>query len=173
MRQYSVDSEVELLIDRAKHEILTAELLNKFSVDSTLKENLNIPSDTTFYSAIIGHAYYAIFYSARAYLISKKIKVPEQGQHNAVYYMFKKFVKSGELDRELLVAYEEVKVKADVLLAILEDEEEKRTQYTYKTFPQANKEPAEESINNAEFFVSHVKSMLESQSSKNKEQKPK
>jgi len=42
----------------------------------------------------------------------------------------------------------------------MEDEREKRTTFTYKTLPQANKEPAEKSIENAKFFISHIKSFL-------------
>ncbi len=143
-----MDSEAEILLERAEYEILTAEILKRLSEESEVKQTLKIPSNTTFYSSVIGHAYYAIFYGAKCYLILKKIALPEQGQHNAVYLKFKKLVKDGELDKELLDIYEDAKIKAETLLSILKDEQEKRTHYTYKTFPQANKEPAEKSINN-------------------------
>jgi len=72
----------------------------------------------------------------------------------------KKLVKLGDLDKELISIYEDAKIKAETLLSILEDEEEKRTQYTYKSLPQANKQPAESSIENTRFFVSHIKAFL-------------
>lgn len=157
-----MDSEDKLLIERAEHEILTSEILEKLSKIeySDVNERLDIPSGNTFYSAVIGHAYYSIFYGAKAYLVSKGTKFSEQGQHSAVYYKFKKLVNAGELDKELMIIYEDAKIKAEILLSILEDEEEKRTRYTYKTIPQANKEPAEKSIENAKFFISHIKEFI-------------
>ena len=83
-----------------------------------------------------------------------------------MYQKFKKFAKTGELDKELLEIYEDAKIKAETLLLILENEEEKRTEYTYKTYPQANKEPAEKSIENAKFFVAHIKKFVELKSKK-------
>lgn len=156
-----MDSKDKMLIERAEHEIATSELLYRLSEDSSEKTALNALSGSTYYSAVISHAYYAIFYSAKYYLLSKNISVPEQGQHSFVYQKFKKFAKSGELDKEFLEIYEDAKVKAEMLLSILEDEEEKRTEYTYKTYPQANKEPAEKSIENAKFFVAHIRKFVE------------
>lgn len=156
-----MDSKDSLLIERAEHEIVVSELLYKLSGDIPEKSALNVSSDTTFYSAVISHAYYAILYSAKYYLLSKNVSVPEQGQHNFVYQKFKKLAKTGELDKELLEIYEDAKIKAETLLLILESEEEKRTEYTYKTYPQANKEPAEKSIENAKFFVAHIRKFVE------------
>jgi uncharacterized protein (UPF0332 family) len=161
-----MDLKDEVLIERAEHEIVVSELLNKLSEDSPEKEALNVSLGTTFYSAVISHAYYAIFYSAKYYLLSKNTAVPEQGQHNFVYQKFRRLVKTGELDNELLEIYEDAKIKAETLLLILEDEEEKRTEYTYKTYPQANKEPAEKSIENAKFFVSHIRDIVRKKSKK-------
>jgi len=161
-----MDLKDELLIKRAEHEIVASELLYKLSEDSPEKTILNVSSGTTFYSAVISHAYYSIFYAAKYYLLSRKINIPEQGQHNFVYQKFKKFAKTGELDKELLEIYEDAKIKAETLLLILENEEEKRTEYTYKTYPQANKEPAEKSIENAKFFVAHIKKFVELKSKK-------
>lgn len=152
-----MDSKDRLLLERAEHEIVVSELLHRLSEDSPEKAVFNVSLGSTFYSAVISHAYYAIFYSAKYYLLSKNITIPEQGQHNFVYQKFKKLVKIGELDKELLEIYEDTKIKAETLLLILEGEEEKRTEYTYKTYPQANKEPAEKSIENAKFFVAHIR----------------
>lgn len=80
--------------------------------------------------------------------------------HCFLDFKFKNIVKTGELDKEFLKIYEDAKVKAEALLLILEDEKEKRTKFSYKTLPQANKEPAEKSIENAQFFVTHIKAIL-------------
>ena len=161
-----MDLKDNILIERAEHEIIISELLNTLSLDSPEKAKLNIPSNATFYSAVISHAYYAIFYSAKYYLLSKKVIIPEQGQHIFVYQRFKKLAKTGKLDKELLDIYEDTKIKADALLLIFEDEREKRTEYTYKTYPQANKEPAQKSIENSKFFVSHIRQFVERKTTK-------
>ncbi|HLC53879.1 MAG TPA: HEPN domain-containing protein [Candidatus Nanoarchaeia archaeon] len=119
-----------------------------------------MPSAETFYSSAIAHAYYTIFYSARAYLMKKGLKLPEQGQHQAVYFAFRSLVRQGKIAAELLELYEDVKVKAEKLLEILEKEEENRTKFTYKTFAQANKEPANDSLNNAEIFLTEMKGLI-------------
>jgi len=114
-----------------------------------------------FYSSVITHTYYSIFYSARAYLVFKGIKIPEQGQHQAVYYKFKRFVEEGVMEKELLEIYEDAKIKAEVLLGIFENEKDKRSSFTYKTLAQANVEPAKESIENTIIFLSSIKGVLE------------
>jgi len=55
------------------------------------------------------------------------------------------------------------RIKAEMLLEILDKEEENRTMYTYHKLPQANKEPAQESITNAQFFISHIKAIIKNQ----------
>ena len=52
-------------------------------------------------------------------------------------------------------------VRADELLGLFQQEKRKRGQFTYKTIPQSNIEPAEESIKNAKKFVSHIKQIIE------------
>jgi len=156
-----MDLKINFLIERATNEILAAESLKKISENPEEKENLNIPENTTFYSSVISHAYYAIFYCAKAYLASLKITLPsEQGQHQQVYHKFKQLVNNGSLEKELLNIYEGIRIKAEELLEILWNEKIKRNTYTYKTLPQANKEPANDSLNNAKIFISHIKALL-------------
>ncbi len=156
-----MDSEVRLLLDRADNELLAAMSLKKISEQDTLKNNLSIPTPTTFYSSVISHSYYSIFYSARAALLSVGIKISAPFIHNKAYEKFKKaFVDSGKLDKHILEAYETVLTRAEDLLQIMKDEKSKRGRFTYKTFPQANKDPADDSISNATLFVSHIKNML-------------
>ena len=45
----------------------------EFTEDITVKTSLNVPDDMTFYSSVISHSYYSIFYAAKALLLTKKI----------------------------------------------------------------------------------------------------
>lgn len=156
-----MDSKVKLFIDRAENELVAASVLKQVSEENKLKTALQVDLSITFYSSVISHAYYAIFYSAKAYLLSKNIFLPsEQGQHQQVYFKFRKLVEEGIIEKELLKIYEELKMKAETLLEILHSEKEKRKTFTYETLPQANKLPAEDSIKNALDFVSHMKRMI-------------
>lgn len=156
-----MDSEVSLLIDRAENELVAARVLKQVSGEDKIKKILQIDLPFTFYSSVISHSYYAIFYSAKAYLASKKIELlSEQGLHQQVYFKFRKLVQQGIIDEEMLSIYEDLKIKAESLLEIFDSEREKRKTFTYMTIPQANQAPAEDSIKNAEFFVSHIKEFV-------------
>ena len=81
--------------------------------------------------------------------------------HRFFDFAFRKLVREGKLDVELLNLYEEVKVKAQTLLEIFEKEGQNRTKFTYKTLAHANKEPAESSIKNAKTFFTHLRELIE------------
>lgn len=151
-----MDSEVSLMLNRANNELNAARALKKLSEEEELKALLEVPVNSTFYSSVISHAYYAMFYGAKAYLLSKGEKFVKQGQHQQVYIKFRKFVKEGVIDKELLLVYEDVKIKAEELLEVLDSEREKRKNFTYETSSEANREPAEKSLENAAFFISHI-----------------
>ena len=162
-----MDSNINICLERADNELLLSKAIYLLSESGDLKKSkFNLPEDITFYSSVISHAYYGIFYSAKAYLISKNVPIPEQGQHNAVYYKFKQFVKKGDIDKELLNIYNDLRIKAKTLLEILDKEGENRTTYTYHTLPQANKEPSEKSIENAQNFVSNMNALIKNLSTK-------
>ncbi len=160
-----MDSTIDLCIKRADNELVLAAIVNQISQEAPLKkETFRIAEELTFYSAVIEHSYYAIFNSAKAYLISKGITFAnKRGQHQKVYHKFKYFVKKKVIDSELLKMYEEVKGRADELLGILQEERKKRGEFTYEKLPQANREPAEQSLNNARLFVSHIKRFIQKQ----------
>lgn len=150
-------STAEIYLQRADNEILAAQSLKRLSEHPEDKTRFNLPTGTTFYSGVISHAYYAIFYSAKALLLTKDIKTSAPEVHKKTYDLFKKhFVDTGILDLELLRIYSKMIVRADELLKIFKDEKKKRGHFTYETIPQANKAPADDSLKNARFFVSHV-----------------
>jgi len=74
--------------------------------------------------------------------------------------MLNTIVDTGLLDVKLLEIYKKIVIRADALLDIFREEKGKRGDFTYKTIPQANKEPAEDSIRNATVFVSNVKTVM-------------
>ncbi len=51
-------------------------------------------------------------------------------------------------------------VRADELLEIFREAKQKRGSFTYQTIPQANKEPAEDSLKNAKLFVSNISKVI-------------
>ena len=152
-----MDSLIEIYLRRADNEILAGESLNRLSENREDKENFELPSDITFYSSVISHSYYSIFYSTKVLLLTEKIKTSSPNVHKKTYEeLKKKFVDSGILDVSLLKIYKKIIIRADQLLHIFAEEKWKRGHFTYQTVAQANKGPAEESIKHAKFFVAHI-----------------
>lgn len=157
-----MDSMVKIYVQRALNEISVAKLLFEVSNNKDKKEDFNIEEETTFYSAVISHSYYSIFYAAKAILLTKNIKTSAPEVHKKTYEAFKEqFVDSGVLDIELLTIYKKMIVRADELLQIFKDEKWKRGHFTYKTIPQANKDPADQSMQNAINFLKNIRTIIE------------
>lgn len=156
-----MDSKVDMYSKRAKTEFETAEILSEISKNINTKQFFQISQDSTYYSGVISHAYYAIFYSAKAMLLTKNIETKAPEAHKKTLDSFKKeFIDSGILDSKLLIIYKKMIIRAETLLEIFEKEKRKRGDFTYKTIPQANMEPAEESIKNAKEFIKHCNTYI-------------
>ena len=157
-----MSDEAELYLQRAENELVAAQMLFEVSSNSALqKEQFKLEKDFTFYSTVIGHSYYSIFYAAKAILIKNGVKTEAPEVHKKTLEAFEKYmVSTGKLDIELLKIYQKMIVRADVLLGIFFVEKRKRGEFTYQTLPQANKEPAQESLNNALFFFKNVNRIL-------------
>lgn len=154
-RQLKMDSKV--FLERAKNELAVAELLKRVTEETDAKKKFSIDENMTFYSSVISHSYYAIFYSAKAILLTKNIKTSSPEIHKKTFEEFKiNFVDTGILDVKLLKIYKKMVIRADELLEIFKDEKWKRGNFTYNTIPQANKEPAEDSLKNAKLFISNI-----------------
>ncbi|MEK6891092.1 MAG: HEPN domain-containing protein [Nanoarchaeota archaeon] len=157
-----MDLNYKLYLERAENEIKLSEIIMSISNDSSLQLNVfKIDNSATFFSAVISHSYYSIFYSAKAYLLKKGIKTKPPEEHKKTYKEFRKFVEKGIIDQELLKIYEEVLVKADNLLGIFKVEKKKRGEFTYEKLPQANLEPAQDSLENSKFFFKHIRKLCE------------
>jgi len=157
-----MDSVVKIYVQRALNEISAAKLLFEVSNNKDKKEDFNIEENMTFYSAVISHSYYSIFYSAKAILLTKGIKTSSPEVHKKTYESFKEqFVDSGVLDVELLNIYQKMIVRADELLQIFKNEKWKRGHFTYQTISQANKNPANQSMQSATNFLKNIRIIIE------------
>ncbi|MBS3162302.1 HEPN domain-containing protein [Candidatus Woesearchaeota archaeon] len=157
-----MDSMVKIYLQRTTNEVSAAKLLFTVSNNIEKKKEFEIEEEMTFYSSAISHSYYAIFYAAKAILLTKGIKTEMPDVHKKTYESFKKeFVDTGILDVKLLEIYQRMVVRADELLEIFKDEKWKRGHFTYQTIPQANKEPAEQSIQNAMTFIKNIRLIIE------------
>jgi len=157
-----MDSMAKLFVERAKNELKIAEILFRLSDDKEEKKDFDVKENMTFYSGAIAHAYYCIFYSAKAILSTKNIKTSAPEIHKKTFDSFKKyFVETGIIDAELLKIYKSMLIRADDLLDIFSVEKQKRGDFTYKTIPQANRQPAEESLKNAQKFATNIIKIIE------------
>ena len=153
-----MNDETELYLQRAENELVTAQMLFDISSNPELqKEQFKLEKEFTFYSSVISHSYYCIFYSAKAILAKIGVKTEAPEVHKKTLKSFEKYlVKTGKLDVELLKIYQKIVVRAEELLGIFSKEKGKRGRFTYQKLPQANREPARESFDNASFFFKNI-----------------
>lgn len=151
----------KLYIQRAENELNLAKAISRISEDKELKEALGLKPDSTFYSNVISTCYYCVFYSAKAFLLREGIATRPPEEHKKSYEEFEKLVGSGKVDVKLLRIYKSMIVRAEELLGIFRRERKKRGKFTYQRLPQANLEPAKESIGNAEKFFKNIYMMLD------------
>src|SRR3989344_8377294 len=148
-----MDSDAKLYLQRAQNELKLAEIVMQISINKDIQTKIpEIDKPDTYFSSVITHGYYSIFYTTKAYLIMKGIITKAPEEHKKTYEEFKKLVSQGIVDEELLNLYEEVLVKAEELLVIFKVEKKKRGEFTFQRLAQANKEPAKESLENAKTF---------------------
>ena len=157
-----MDLNYNLYLERANNEIKFADIALIVSNNKELQVNVfKIEQPETYYSSVISHAYYCIFYSAKAYLAKKGIKTEAPEEHKKTYEKFKKLVFQGIVDKELLNIYDDIIIKADTLLGIFKAEKKKRGKFTYQKLSQANFEPANKSLENAKTFLKHIRRLCE------------
>lgn len=151
-----MDSLFKLYLKRAQNELNLSSVVMKVSDDKEMQVSVFKVQEDTYYSAVISHAYYSIFYAAKAYLLTKGVKTQPPEEHKKTLEEFRILAGKGVVDVELLKLYEKMVVKAETLLNIFQLEKRKRGKFTYRTLPQANREPAKESIENAQTFFRHI-----------------
>lgn len=157
-----MNDQAELYLQRAENELIAAQMLFEISTNSKLqKEQFKLEKNFTFYSLVISHSYYCIFYSAKAILIEDGIKTDAPEVHKKTIEAFEKhLIKTGKLDVALLKIYQKMILRAEELLGIYAKEKRKRGEFTYQKLPQANRDPAKESLDNALLFFKNVSKIL-------------
>ena len=157
-----MNGEAELYLQRAENELIAAQILFDISTNPQLQRaQFKLEKEFTFYSSVISHSYYSIFYSAKASLIKIGIKTEAPEVHKKTLEAFEKYlVNTGKLDVELLKIYKKIVVRAEELLEIFSKEKGKRGRFTYQKLPQANRDPAKESFDNASFFFKNINKIL-------------
>ena len=149
-----------LYLNRAKNELDLAKAIFKISIETKFKVGLELKEDSTFFSNVISNSYYCIFYSAKAFLYTKDVVTIPPEEHKKTLDEFEKLAASGQIDEELVKIYKDIVVKAEELLGIFAKEKSKRGKFTYRMLPQANLEPAKESLENAEKFYKNINLMI-------------
>lgn len=157
-----MESLAELYLLRSENEFVAAQILFDMSKNPEIqKEQFKLEKSFTFYNPVIAHSYYCIFYSAKAILIKEGIKTEAPEVHKKTLEAFENFlVKTGKLDFELLKIYKKLALRAEELLNIFSLEKKKRGEFTYQKLPQANLEPAKESLENASLFFKNINKIL-------------
>ncbi len=156
-----MDFEHKIYLARAQNELNLSMIVQRISDDKKLQIEIFGVKEDTYYSAVISHAYYSIFYAAKSYLLLKGIKTQAPEEHRKLFEEFSRLVDKGIIDVELLRIYQNMLMKADTLLHIFEIEKGKRGKFTYRRIPQANQEPAQESIKNAIAFFNNIYRLCE------------
>ncbi len=157
-----MNNESELYLQRAENELISAQVLFDISSNPQLQRvQFKLEKEFTFYSSVISHSYYSIFYSSKAILAKIGIKTEGPEVHKKTLGAFEKhLVKTGKLDVELLKIYQKMIVRAEELLWIFSKEKGKRGRFTYQKLPQANRMPAKESFDNASVFFKNINKIL-------------
>lgn len=156
-----MDLKIKGYLERAENELVLAKANFELSTQEKIKFLLHIPTGRTFFNNVISEAYYSIFYSAKAILLSFNIQTEAPEEHKKTYEEFKKIVESKQLNKKLNEIYEVESQKAEFLLKIFFDEKRARGRFTYNINANANLPFAKQSIENAIFFVSTIKFLLE------------
>jgi uncharacterized protein (UPF0332 family) len=151
-----VDSERRVLLARALNELELARIIQKVSDEPKLQAQVFGLKPDIYYSGTIAHAYYGIFFSAKAYLLGKGIQTRGPNVHAKTLNQFALQVIKGDVDIEMLKVYRSAIIRADALLQIFDLEKGKRGHYTYRKIRQAEQIPAQESIKNATIFISRI-----------------
>ncbi len=158
----NMDLNISLFIERSENELDLAGVIYLVTSDEKLqKETFHLKKVQTFYSGVIAHSYYSIFYAAKAYLLMKGIKTRPPSEHKETYIKFKELVAKGLVKKDLLKYYQEEYEKAETLLKIFKTEKQKRGHFTYQKIAQANKEPAHHSMKNAGLFFKNIYHLCE------------
>src|SRR3989338_11165632 len=97
-----LDFEYKIYLARAQNELNLSMMVKTISDDKKMQVEIFAMKEDTYYSAVISHAYYSIFYAAKAYLLLKGIKTSAPEEHRKAFDEFSNLVDEGTVDIELL-----------------------------------------------------------------------
>ena len=81
-----MDLNYSLYLERANNEIKFADIALFVSNNKKIQTDvMNIEEPETYYSYVISHSYYCIFYSAKSYLAKKGIRTKAPEEHKKTY----------------------------------------------------------------------------------------
>jgi uncharacterized protein (UPF0332 family) len=84
----------KLPLERARNELKLSEIILKISQKIEVQSDiLDIPNPETYFSSVISHAYYCIFYCAKSYLLTKGVKTEPPEEHRKTYSKSRKFIR--------------------------------------------------------------------------------
>ncbi|MDI6737604.1 MAG: hypothetical protein QME12_03745 [Nanoarchaeota archaeon] len=145
---------------KAINDLSMAKCAFQVSTSGKIKRALDCPNETTFFDWAIIAAYYSMFHAAQALLGMKKVKINRRVHHATLIAFARHFIINNELAAELFLIYENAEEKANELLAVYEEEMEKRGLFQYHRLSRDNVVPAEESIKNAAIFLNAIQEVL-------------
>ena len=91
-----MDLNYKLYLERANNEIKFADIALFVSNNKDIQiDVMKIDEPETYYSSVISHSYYCIFYASKAYLAKKEIKTGPPEEHKKTYEEFKNLVFQG------------------------------------------------------------------------------
>ncbi|OIO64995.1 hypothetical protein AUJ68_04305 [Candidatus Woesearchaeota archaeon CG1_02_57_44] len=131
-----------LYLSRAENELVLADIIMRLSSDAQLQQRLvSTQKPLTFYSAVISHAYYCMFYAAKAYLLHCGIQTKPPEEHRKTCRAFARVWKAVNGDPA-----------ASTLQQWLREERDKRSSSAYHRSAQHNRKPAQASLDRARIF---------------------
>lgn len=144
---------------KARHNILTANLLNNISENVNIKRTLSIPDDYIGFDWVIGAGYYAMYHIATALLGTVGIRTKShESLINALEYQF--VYKQKLLETEFIEKISEAKALEEHYVNKMWTAKSKRTIAHYRAEKEISKKDAIRILNNATKFVERLHELI-------------
>lgn len=150
---------VPYYITKARHNLLTANLLNKISEDAQTKKLLSIPSDYVGFDWVIGAGYYAMYHITTALLGVIEIRTKShESLINALEYQF--VYKQKLLETEFIKKIFQAKALEEHYVNKMWTTKSKRTIAHYRAEREISRKDAVRVLNNATKFVDRLHQLI-------------
>jgi len=150
---------VPYYITKARHNLLTANLLNKISEEVQNKRLLSIPDDYAGYDWVIGAGYYAMYHIATALLGVIRIRTKShESLINALEYQF--VHKQKLLETEFIKKISEAKTLEEHYVNKMWTAKSRRTIAHYRAEKEISRKDANKVLDNATKFVDRLHQLI-------------